>query len=161
MGNMKKALIILTVMALASAVSAATNYITNGSFEQTFSTYTGAEGSAAYGRADQGGPASGWSPDVNWGYVMNPPASGIDRFGNNIGLTGVTDGVAAYGAWGAAGHYYEIFQNTGAQAAEGDTVRLTFDSNALSADYGANAWLNAKIQFIGGGDILHTYVNTP
>jgi len=42
-----------------------------------------------------------------------------------------------------------------------DTVTLTFDSNALSADYGANAWLNAKIRFVGGGDVLLAYANTP
>ncbi|RKX40290.1 MAG: hypothetical protein DRP64_12850, partial [Verrucomicrobia bacterium] len=164
--NIRRFFPMYCAMAMAGVVSA--NYLVNGSFEQTFSggagsVYNGAEGSYGYGGNGDGTGSyvPGWGTEEQWGYVWNPSGSGANHFSSFVGLYGVSDGVAAYGAFGAAAHYFGITQNSGAQASEGDTVRLTFDSNALSADYGLNAWFNAKLQFIGGGDILLTYVNTP
>jgi len=158
------------VMALASVSSAATNYLTNGSFEQTFADgygqiYNGSPNSKAYvgnGAAANGQFLPGWSNNPTWGYVWNPVgSSGVNHWGTYVGLTSVSDGNGACGSWGSVGHVLDIWQNTGAQAQEGDTVRLTFDSNALSQDYGLAAWLNAKIRFIGGGEMSLSYVNTP
>ena len=145
------------------------NLLSNGSFEQTFTdgyggTYNGSANSHAYvgNGTITNAFLPGWTNNPTWGYVWNPTGSGgISHFGINIGLTTVSDGSGACGSWGNAGHIMDIWQNTGVQAQEGDTVTLTFDSNALSGDYGEQAWLSAKLQFIGGGDVLLDYVNTP
>ncbi len=136
------------------------NLISNGSFEQTFNTYTGAEDSWSYCSTNYGAAAPSWSADLDWGYVWNPDATGINHWDDYVGLTDVSDGVAAYGAWGTGGHQFITHQSVGS-ALEGDTLTLTFDSNTLSADYGSQAWFRGKIQFVGGSDIPISYVNTP
>ncbi|RKX34514.1 MAG: hypothetical protein DRP64_20020, partial [Verrucomicrobia bacterium] len=145
------------------------NLLSNGSFEQTFTdgyggTYNGSANSHAYvgnGTSD-GLFLPGWSNNPTWGYVWNPTGSGgVNHWGDDVGLTSVPDGNGACGSWGSVGHAVDIWQNTGAQAQEGDTVRLTFDSNALSGDYGSQAWLQVKVRFAGGGHEYLSYTNTP
>lgn len=147
-----------------------TNYVVNGNFEQSFADgyggiYTGAPNTLAYvgnGTPEDGQFLPGWSNNPTWGYVWNPAGSGgVNHFGTAVGLTSVAEGNGACGAWGSGGHVMDIWQNTGAQAQEGDTVRLTFDSNALSGDLGGEAWLQAKVRFAGGGQEYVAYANTP
>lgn len=99
----------------------------------------------------------GWNGEVNWGYAWNPTGSGGTNHWYNpaapnpmcyVGLTNVSDGAGAYGAWGEIGHFFSTWQSTETFVEEGDTVIMSWDMNFLYADYGSNAWHDAHLQFV-------------
>lgn len=158
---MKKWMLAAAVVALCGVSQAAWVFIGNHSFEMPFSgtygtNFTGAPGSYAY--ADPTTPPPWWASGQSWGYVWNPTGTGgINHWGDDVGLTGVSDGGAALGAWGKVGHMYHVWQYTGATAQAGDKVKLYVDLNILSKDYN-QAWMRAKIQFVTGGPYSeHSY----
>jgi len=157
---MKKLIVLLMVVSVASVASA--NLLVNGGFETSFADGYGqtydptVAGSFAY-MAQPALVLPGWSAD-NWGYVWNPTGSGgVNHWAVDVGLTTVPEGGGAAGCWGAAGHMLNMWQYNGVAAVEGETVKLTFKMNPLSADYGANAWLNANLQFIGDSQLSINY----
>ncbi len=158
---MRKLIVTLMVMAIGGVASA--NLLTNGGFEDSFSagygtSYDGTANSKAY----VGQPASdlsGWSAD-NWGYVWNPTGTGgiNDWWGTDEGLTSVSEGNGAAGSNGSVGHMLNIWQYTGQVLAEGETITLNFDINSVLDDYGANAWMNVHVQFVGTAEPAVSYV---
>jgi len=157
---MKKLIVLLMIVSVGGVASA--NLLVNGGFETPFTDGYGqpydpaVAGSFAY-MAQPALVLPGWQAD-NWGYVWNPTGSGgVNHWGTAVGLTTVAEGGGAAGAWGAAGHMLNMWQYTGVGAVEGETVKLTFKINSLSADYGANAWLNANLQFIGDSQLSINY----
>ena len=50
-----------------------------------------------------------------------------------------------------------MWQYTGYTLTEGETITLDFDINSLSADYGANAWMNIYVQFVGTAEPAVAY----
>lgn len=159
---MKKLIITLVVAAVAGAASA--NLLTNGDFETPFTDGYGqpynpaVAGSFAY-IAQPAFVLPGWSGADNWGYVWNPTGSGgVNHWSSYVGLTSVAEGGGAMGAWGAAQHMLNAWQNSGNHGTvAGDTATLTFWVNSLSADYGANAWMNVNLQFIGDSQVSWNY----
>lgn len=141
--------------------------IANGSFEQPFSggygtTFDGTPGAYAYGGF--GGSLTipafcpHWSSEGDWGYAWNPAGQGgTNHWGTYVGLTNVTDGVAAYGAWGSVAHRLDLTQYTGEAVEEGDKLIFSWDVNFLSADYGSNAYFYAYLQFVGVEQIEYAF----
>ena len=156
---MKKLLVASMVLAIAGAASA--NLLTNGDFDASFTDGYGAsfnattDGSWAY-MAQTTLEVPNWQAD-NWGYVKNWANSNSDPWGHDFGVTVSPQAGGAAGSWGAAGHMLNMWQNTGAIGAEGDTATLTFWVNSLAADYGANAWMNVSLQFIGDNPATWNY----
>ena len=158
---MKKLIVVSMVLAVAGVASA--NLLTNGDFDTPFTSdyggnFTGADGSWAYtGQLANNLP--GWSGSDNWGYVRNwTGTGGNDIFGGSIGITSSPQGGGAAGAAGRNGHMLNAWQNTGQQGTvANDTVTLTFMVNSLSLDYGANAWMNVNLQFIGDSQVSWNY----
>ncbi len=139
------------------------NLIANGSFEHPFTggygtTLDGTPGSYAYGGYGDGTdtiPAfcPHWNGELNVGYAWNPSGTGgTNHWGTYVGLTNASDGVAAYGAWGGAGHSFSLYQYTGEAALEGDVIIFSWDANFLSADEISGiggGYLNTHLQFVG------------
>jgi len=163
--RMKKLLVLSMVVAMVGAASAAKNFIINGSFEAHFSStnsagvtngvYNGVPGSFAFGAVlTNGAPpiqaahVPGWDGEVDNGYVWNPSGTGgTNHWGTYVGLTNLSHGSGAYGAWGDGLHYFRTWQLTNIRAEEGDTVIFSWDINFLSADY-SGGWFNGTLQFI-------------
>ncbi len=130
----------------------------NGSFELPFTDgygrfyHPGTNNSQAYMSQHNGHFIPAWEVDVggtDWGYVWNPTGSGgTNHWNAYVGLTNVSDGAGAAGAWGTPGHLLNTWQNTQTAVVGGDTVIFSWDMIFLSADYGANAWLNSHLQFV-------------
>lgn len=157
-------IVMSVVVAMAGVASATRNLIENGSFEEAFTNtvlnkiYDGSSGSFAYagtnGVVTVPSYCPGWTGEANWGYVWNPAGTGgTNHWGDYVGLTNVSDGVGAYGAWGAS-HNFRTWQNTGIDAEEGDTIIFSWDMNFLSADIGSSAWFTASLQFVGTAAVV-------